>query len=391
MFMELATKYKTGTIFFVFLLFFAGTVRAQQFYLLVGTYTNTGTNAGHMQLDSTGSKGIYLYRFNAATGQTEFLQHTEGVCNPSFLTVAPDGHHVYACTESRMLHAGTVSAFDLTGGRLTFINKVSSFGDNPAYVSVDPSGRWAAVANYTGGSYAICGIGKDGALLPPVQHRAFEGHGVNPARQEKSHVHSAVFSPEGRHLYIQDLGLDRITMYPCGPGGLDTAGAMRFAAVPGAGPRHLTFGPDGRFAYLIEEMGGMVDVFRYDPATGRLDPVQRIAAHPDTARGPFRSADIHLSADGNFLYTTNRAESQIAIFSVDRANGTLRLAGYQSVFGKEPRNFALDPTGNWLLVANQESNIIVVFQIDRKTGLLKPLNRRIKVPAPTSLRFAALK
>lgn len=180
-------------------------------------------------------------------------------------------------------------------------------------------------------------------------------------------------------------------MYPCGREGIDTAEAMRFAAVPGAGPRHLTFGPDGRFAYLIEEMGGMVDVFRYDPATGRLDPVQRIAAHPDTARGPFRAADIHLSPDGKFLYTTNRAESQIAIFSVDKAHGTLRPVGYQSVFGKEPRNFALDPTVRWLLVADQESSIIIVFRIDKKTGLLTPLNQRIQVPIPTCLRFAALK
>jgi len=138
-------------------------------------------------------------------------------------------------------------------------------------------------------------------------------------------------------------------------------------------------------------MGGCVDVYHYDPATGRLDSLQRIAAHPDTAKGPatfaFRSADIHLTPDGRFLYTSNRAERTIAIFAVDREKGTLRVVGYQPVLGKEPRNFMVDPTGNWLLAANQDSGEIVVFRLDRRTGLLKPLPTRIKVPAPTCLRM----
>ena len=162
---------------------------------------------------------------------------------------------------------------------------------------------------------------------------------------------------------------------------------MRFAAVAGAGPRHLTFGPDGRFAYLVEEMGGMVDVYRYDAATGRLDSLQRIAAHPDTATGPFRGADIHVSPDGKFLYTSNRAESSIAIFSIDKAQGTLQRVGYQGVFGQEPRNFAIDPTGNWLLVGDQESNVVVIYHVDKETGELRPLKRRLRIPLPTCLKL----
>ncbi len=363
-------------------------VRGQKLYLLVGSYTNTGTLGNNPKLDSSGSKGIYVYRFDVATGKAKLLSHTEGVCNPSYLAIAPDGRHVYACTESRMLGAGSVSAFELdrATGRLRFINKVSSGGDNPAYVSVDSSGRWVVVANYTGGSFVVCGVRGDGGLLPAAQRLAFTGHGVNLARQEKSHVHSAVFSPDQRHLYIQDLGLDRVSMYPF-EGGVDTGAVMRFAAVAGAGPRHLTFGPDGRFAYLVEEMGGMVDVYRYDAATGRLDSLQRIAAHPDTAAGPFRGADIHVSPDGKFLYTSNRAESSIAIFSVDKEQGTLRRVGYQWVFGQEPRNFAIDPTGNWLLVGDQESNIVVIYHVDKETGLLRPLKRRLRIPLPTYLKL----
>jgi 6-phosphogluconolactonase len=384
---------------------------AQSFYLFVGTYTNTGTLPGAPPLDSTGSKGIYVYRFDAATGKTTLLSHTTGVCNPSFLTVAPDRHHVYAVTDSRMVHAGTVSAFefDSTSGKLKFINKVHSGGDNPAYVSVDATGRYAAVANYTGGSYSLFPIAANGSIGKGAV-TIYNGHGVNHDRQEKPHTHSAVFSPDNKYLYIQDLGLDRIAIEPfdaAAPAGDPAINAVLFdnpwvppaenpaeledvaklPTVPGSGPRHLTFHPNGKFAYLIEEMGGCVDVYRYNSSTGLLDSLQRITAHPDTAKGPFRSSDIHVSPDGKFLYASNRAEGTIAIFSVDNYSGLLTPVGYQSVLGKEPRNFTLDPTGNWLLVANQESKEIVLFKIDRHTGLLQPLDRHIGVPTPSCLQF----
>ena len=399
--MELGTSYKTGLFFqrtgvtravlVCLLVVWASVGRGQEFYLFVGTYTNTGISPTAPKLDSTGSEGIYVYRFDAAKGTAKRLSHTEGVCNPSFLTIAPDGHHVYSCTDSRMSDAGSLSAFDFDRGKgkLRFINKVPSGGDNPAYVSVDPGGKWVAVANYTGGSFAVMPIAEDGSVKPFTGRMEFMGHGPNPARQEKSHVHSTVISPDGRYLYVQDLGLDRISVYPCNEAGPTLDGDTRtmVGTVPGSGPRHLTFGPDGRFAYLIEELGGMVDVYGYDPGTGKLDSIQRIAAHPDTLKGSFRSADIHISPDGKFLYASNRQEGTIAIFSIDKEKGTLRSVGYEPVFGKEPRNFMVDPTGNWLLVADQESSVIVVYRINRETGLLTPLDKRIKVPTPTCIRM----
>ena len=364
-------------------------IRSQTFTLFVGTYTNTGTLPGAPPLDSTGSKGIYVYRFDAATGTATLLSHTTGVCNPSFLTVAPDRHHLYAVTDSRMVNAGNVSAFDFdpVSGKLKFINKTGSGGDNPAYVSVDATGSYAAVANYTGGSYALLPIAANGSI-GKGSVTIFNGHGVNPDRQEKPHTHSALFSPDNKYLYIQDLGLDRITIEPFDPAApSEDPATATLSTVPGSGPRHLTFHPNGKFAYLIEEMGGCVDVYRYDPSTGMLDSLQRIAAHPDTAKGPFRSSDIHVSPDGKFLYASNRAESTIAIFSVDNSSGLLTPVGYQPVLGKEPRNFTLDPTGNWLLVANQESREIVIFKVARETGLLQPLGRRIGVPTASCLQF----
>lgn len=358
--------------------------RAQSYYLFVGTYTNTGNLAANAHLDSTRSKGIYVYRFDATTGKATALSHTERVCNPSYLAVAPDGKRLYACTESRMKGKGSLSVFDFdkSRGRLQFRGKVSSLGDNPAYVSIDAAGRQIAVANYTGGSYALYPIGDDG--MPGRAQYAVKhfGKGVNPDRQEAPHVHSAVYSPDSRYVYIQDLGLDRIAAVSTRTGDEQ----QQMPTTPGSGPRHLTFDPSGRHAYLIEELGGCVDAYRYDANTGRLDSLQRIAAHPDTLKGPFRSSDIHVSPDGRFLYASNRAEMTVAIFARDVSTGILKPLGYVPTLGVEPRNFSLDPSGKWLLVANQESDAIVIFKVD-ENGMIRPAGVTISVPKPTCLKW----
>jgi len=311
-----------------------------------------------------------------------------------------------------MLNAGSVSAFELDRGkgRLRFIGKQASGGDNPAYVSVGQEGRHVAVANYTGGSLSVYPVGKEGELLRASINIRHFGHSIDSVRQDRAHVHSVVFSPDGRYLYTQDLGMDKIMIdafdelkeppledHGAGVGGAGggaggraqggAAGEGTVAAVGGSGPRHLTFHPNGRYAYLVEEMGGSVDVYRYHPETGALDLLQRIAAHPQEARGPFRSADIHVAPDGRYLYASNREDSTIAIFSIEPATGLLKTVGYQSTFGKEPRNFMLDPSGRFLLVANQESNNIVIFRVDRETGLLRKTGETIAVPAPTCLKM----
>jgi 6-phosphogluconolactonase len=367
------------------LLVFAPKMQAQSYLLFVGTYTNSGNLGDNPKLDSTGSKGIYVYRFDAATGKATALSHTRQVCNPSYLTLAPGGLRLYSCTESRMKGKGSLSVFDIDTqkGRLKFIGRTSSLGDNPAYVAVNATGSQVAVANYTGGSYTIYPIGPDGMTGKAQTHTQHLGKGVNPTRQEASHVHSAVYGPDSRFLYIQDLGLDQISVVSPSTGDE----LIEIKTPPGSGPRHLTFHPNGRYAYLIEELGGYVDAYRYDPSTGRLDSLQRIAAHPDTAKGPFRSSDIHVSPDGRFLYASNRAETTIAVFLIDAATGVLHPLGYTSTMGVEPRNFTLDPSGKWLLVANQESDAIVIFRVDTNTGLLQPSGRTLKVPKPSCLKM----
>jgi len=368
------------------LVLLAGVTRAQSYLLFVGTYTNTGNLAGNSKLDSTGSKGIYVYRFDATNGKATLLSHTRDVCNPSYLAIAPGGKRLlYSCTESRMKEKGSLSVFniDTKKGRLNLIGKVSSLGDNPAYVAVNATGDQVAVANYTGGSYTLYPIGPDGMPGKAQTHTQHLGNGFDPARQEAPHVHSAVYGPDSRFLYVQDLGLDQVSAVSPSTGEED----VQIKTPPGSGPRHLTFHPNGKFAYLIEEMGGCVEAYRYEPSTGGLDSLQRIAAHPDTAKGPFRSSDIHVSPDGRFLYASNRAETTIAIFSIEPSTGLLRPLGYVPTMGIEPRNFTLDPSGKWLLVANQESDTIVIFGVDTSTGMLQPNGQVVKVPKPTCLKM----
>lgn len=360
------------------LLVCTGSAFAQDFFLLVGTYT------------SSGSKGIYVYNFNAATGKATWLSNTEGVVNPSYLAIAPNHQFVYAVTETATANAGSVSAFafDKQTGKLTFLNKQSSGGDNPCYVSVHKSNKWIVIGNYSGGSLAALPINKDGSLLPYAQHVQHTGSSVNKQRQDKAHVHSTVFSPGNKYLFTPDLGLDKVFIYRFKASAKLplTAATPAFAATePGSGPRHFTFHPNKKFAYLVEEMSGYVSSFSY--REGQLTLIQRINAHPANYSGKIGSADIHLSPDGRFLYASNRGDANtIASFAVN-SNGTLKALQYDSTLGKTPRNFIIDPTGNYLLVANQTTNNIVVFKRDKTTGALTPTGEEIKVPTPVCLQM----
>ncbi len=367
-------------LYFLFL-FISFTATGQQYYLFIGTYTHTG------------SKGIYVYRFDAATSKLTWVSNTEGIVNPSYLTIAPNGKYIYSCTESRMPNAGSISAFafDNKTGKLSFINKQSSGGENPVYVSVHKSNKWVVNANYTGGSLAVMPINKDGSLQPAQQTIQHSGSSVNKERQSAPHVHSSVFSLAQDYVFTPDLGMDKIMIYRFDAAKekpLTPAQQPFVVATPGSGPRHFTFHPNGKWAYLVEEISGTVVVYCYEPKKGALDSFQRIAAHPEEATGPFSGADIHVSPDGKFLYASNRAkENNIAIFSINAATGKLKLAGYQSTLGEVPRNFIIEPSGKFLLVANQETGNVVVFKRDPKTGLLQPTGEQINVPQPVSLQL----
>jgi len=362
---------------------FSLTSNSQKYYLFIGTYTNTG------------SKGIYVYRFDASTGKAEWVSNTEGVINPSYLSIAPGGKYLYACTETRTANAGSVSAFVFNSetGALAFINKQPSGDDNPVYITVHKSGRWVVNGNYTGGSLSVYPVNADGSLQAASQVIQHNGSSVNKERQDRPHVHSTIFSPSQDYLMVPDLGLDKILIYRFTATALQPLQyeePLTAITYPGSGPRHLTFHPNGKYVYLAEEMSGTVMAYTYKE--GRLDSLQQLPAHGDTATAPFGSADIHTSPDGRFLYVSNRGkENNIAIFSIHQQTGKLTIAGYESTLGQVPRNFIVEPSGKFLLVANQETGNVVVYKRNKKSGLLQPMQQQIKVPLPTCLQMLRVK
>ncbi|MBV9986141.1 MAG: lactonase family protein [Chitinophagaceae bacterium] len=355
------------------------TVSAQEYYLFVGTYT-TGK-----------SKGIYVYKFNSNNGELQWISNTDSSANPSFLATAPNGKYLYAVNETGRDQPGRVSAysFDKKEGKLSLLNQQLSGGDDPCFVTTDQSGKWVIVGNYSGGNLSAFPVNKDGSLAPYSQLIQHKGSGANKQRQEKAHVHSTFFSPDYRHVLTPDLGMDKVMIYAFDPSQkrpLSPAATPYAASTPGSGPRHLAFHPNRKYAYLIEELTGTVRAFNYN--RGMLNSFQTIATHPDSYKGQPGSADIHVSPDGKFLYASNRGdENNIAIFSIDPANGRLTSVGYQPVPGATPRNFMIDPTGKYLLVANQKTSNIVIYRRDMKTGLLQPTLQQVDVPNPVCLQM----
>lgn len=351
----------------------------QDYYLFIGTYT------------SGKSEGIYVWRFNSASGTAQPVSIAKGVENPTYLTVAPGGKSLYAANENGGVKPGEVSAFsfDAASGQLQLLNKQPSGGDGPCYVTVDAANKWLLVGNYSGGSLAALPIRPDGSLAPSVQVIQHNGKGVLE-QQEKAHVHATVISPDQQFVFVPDLGIDKLMIYRfLGEGKQPLSPAKVPYAVlnPGSGPRHFTFHPSKPYAYVIEELSGMVSAYQYD--NGKLNFLQRIMCHPPDYKGSTNigSADIHVSPDGKFLYASNRGESNtLGIFSVDPENGKLTALGFPSTEGTTPRNFIIDPSGKWLLVANQKTSNIVIFKRNLGTGMLENTGQ-IEVPNPVCLQL----
>lgn len=357
----------------------AQSLPSSDYYLLIGTYSVEGK-----------ANGIHVYKFNTQNGEFAMAQPVTELQNASFLAISKDNKNVYALSDGS--EGGRVNAysFDPLSGALTRMNSIPSQG--PAYVSVDDNKNAVFAGNYNGGSVLAVRLNKDGSFVEDKLHTyEHEGSGVVKERQEKPHVHSVVLSPDGHYLLAPDLGADKVYQYQ-----IDTTNPEILIAVdppfitakPGGGPRHITFHPNGNYAYLVLELQGAVTVFDYKK--GSLKEKQTISMVTPDFKGRLSGADIHTSPDGKFLYASNRGDAnEIAIFSIDK-NGMLTLAGRQSVLGKMPRNFAIDPTGNFLLVGNQNSNEVVIFKRDPYTGLLTPLEKRIEVEKPVCLKFTPI-
>jgi 6-phosphogluconolactonase len=356
---------------------------AQDLILYVGTYTSGGK-----------SEGIYLYRMNSFSGELKPLGVAKGIDDPSYLTIDGNRKFLYSVNETSEFlgkKTGAVTAFaiDQRSGELKKLNQQPSHGTSPCYITVDPSGKFVLVANYSSGSLAVLPIQSDGSLgesSDVVQH---QGSGPNQKRQEGPHAHCIVLDRSGKYAYAADLGLDKVMIYHFdAKAGKLTPNTQPFAQTkPGAGPRHFVIHPSGKFAYVINEIDSSLTGFTYDGSKGTLTELQTVSTLPEGFQGENSCADIHIHPSGRYLYGSNRGHDSIVAFTIDVRSGKLSYLAHEPTQGKTPRNFALDPSGSFLFAANQNSDTVVTFQIDRKTGKLKPAGQVTEIPKPVCLKF----
>ena len=348
------------------------------YYLLVGTYT-TGSK----------SEGIYIYKLNPNKGEATFISKATGIQDPSYLCISRDEKFVYAVNETHGDKSGQLSAYSLDKkkGELILLNTQATGGDDPCYVSIDSSGKNVVVANYNGGNLSVFKTNGDGSLQPYTQLIAHDGYGVNVDRQGMPHPHSVVFSPDEKYLFCADLGNDRLYQYNFNANEkspLSESATPYYTIEDNFGPRHFTFSPDKKFAYLMNELSGKIIVYGYDG--NKLTEVQTIASDNTGVKGDKGSADIHITPNGKFLYSSNRGTANdIAIYKT-QTDGTLVDAGHQAV-GAQPRNFMIDPTGHFLLAASQGGNFIQIFVINKNYGLLQDTGVKIEVEKPVCLKM----
>ena len=347
---------------------------AQQYNLLVGTYTNKGS-----------SVGIYVYNFDAKTGESK-LKSSAKTTNPSFLTISNDKQFVYSVNEAGKNSEVSSFNLDAKNGKLTFLNKQSTDGADPCYILTDEKN--VISANYSGGSISVFGRNPDGTLTSIKQLIKHTGKSIDTKRQLSAHAHQVQFAPDKKYVIATDLGEDQIYIYHYNPS--SSAQVLTLSKIiksnPGTGPRHLVFSKNGKFAYLAHEFNGSITVFAY--TEGDLVKLQEINTVDKNYKGKIDGADIHLSPDGRFLYETNRGDlNTISVFSVAK-NGKLSSIETISTLGKGPRNFAIDPTGKFVLVAHQYTNDVVIFDRNAKTGKLTDSGKRITIGSPVCLIFS---
>jgi 6-phosphogluconolactonase len=379
-----------------FLLFSLVTVTAAKdspkgkYFLFVGTYTEKE------------SKGIYAYRFDAASSELTPLGIAAETSNPSFLAIDPSHRFLYAVNEVQKYkdaNSGVVSAFaidrqegDRQTGRVQLLNAVASRGADPCYIAFDKTGKYALVANYTGGSVAVFPIQSDGHIGESSTFVQHVGSSVNHERQEGPHAHWIETTPDNRFAIAVDLGLDELLVYRFGAktGSLTPNNPPYAKLDPGAGPRHLAFHPNGKFAYVVNELQSSITAFAYDTSRGTLYKLKTVSTLPKNFSGSNDTAEIKVHPSGKFLFASNRGHDTIAVFSIDSKTGALTLADHFPTQGKTPRNFEIDPTGKLLFVANQDTNNIAVFQIDSSNGRLTLTKQTLQVPSPVCLKFMAV-
>ena len=361
---------------------FAATASSGLVHVYFGTDTDT---------EDKSSQGVYEALWNPSTGKFGTLRLAAKEIRPTFL--AQTGSFLYILDEINEPD-GTLESYTRSAdGLLRKMNAVSTKGVGPAFISVHPSGKAAYVANYAGGSMTSFRILPNGHLSEAVAHFQYTGHGPNPDRQKAPHAHSAVVSPDGNFLLVNDLGLDQIHIYridPVNPADISLNAPGAWQGLTGAGSRHLAFAPNGTIVYNLNEMASTIDVLQWDARAGTLTTIGGpISTLPADFKGVSTSSEIFVSPDGRFLYATNRGDDSVAVFSIG-TDHQLTFVQRISTQGKTPRHATLSPDAKWLIAANQDTSTVVVYQRDANTGMLTVTANTIAVPHPMYILFAGV-
>lgn len=339
----------------------------------IGTYTKED------------SKGIYSFILNTQAKKIEKISLAAEVENPTYLAISKNNRSLYSAAKENSL--GGVAAFTLhsDGGELTEINRELTAGSPPCHVSLSHSGSQLFSANYHKGTATLYSVNENsGSLNPPSFTVEHHGSGPDP-RQEKAHTHFAGYDPEEKYVCVVDLGCDLLFTYEIQAGELKEK--SRFKAPAGSGPRHLTFHPNGKYAYIMTEFSSEVIALTYNQESGSFTELQSVSTISPYARENNQGSAIQVSSDGKFLYAGNRGENTIAVFGIDPGSGKLELIDRTATEGNWPRDFSLDPSEEFLLVANQESNNLVLFERNKKTGKLSLLQSDVTVSSPVCIKF----
>jgi 6-phosphogluconolactonase len=337
----------------------------------------------------TGDKGpnssITLCELDPSTGKITMVDTFNNCPAPGYVSISPNKKNLYAVSSENKIAAFAIG----TDNKLSYLNSQPSLGLNPCHVSVHPSGKMVFTANYTGGSFSAFTVQPDGKIDPAGYTEQYTGSGPIAKRQEKAHAHFASSSPDGKFVYVVDLGSDKIINYiPDLKTGKLTANPAQpfFSAKPGSGPRHFVMHPSGKSMYVLNELESTLTACSVD----KKGVIASLATYPtlpaDFTGTNNTSAAIRLHPNGKFVYVSNRGHNSISAFKIN-SNGTLEKVDMITQSIAIPRDFNIDPSGKYMVVANQETNNLVVYNVSPTTGKLTFLHESIAVKAPICVTF----
>ncbi|WP_019911400.1 lactonase family protein [Paenibacillus sp. HW567] len=348
---------------------------------------------------SAAESGVQVFEFDGEAGGTLTLLDTaQGLTNPTFVNVDAEGLRLHAIGEKPGADGGKEGeiisfAIDPQAGKLTELKRIATMPaagqtqTTTCHISREPGNEYIVVCSYHGGLVGLLELDQEGLPVRLTDTAVHTGQRNLPG-QDKPHPHSAIFSPDEKFLFVSDLGLDLIRTYRINREKQTLEALGDTLLHEGAGPRHFVFHPDGKSAYVINELDSTVTSFLYDSAEGTLTTVATVSTLPEGYSGNNGCAEIALSGDGRYLYGSNRGHDSIVVYAVDPQTAQLTLLEHVSTRGGHPRHFALTPDSGYLIVANRDGNNLVVFSVNRDSGRLSFTGNEAAVSKPVCVKPA---